>query len=178
MNKFTKENVAIAIKNAIDDEKLMHKEAAKILGVKSLDFTYLKNEKYWDKISKRSWDLMQLWMHCGTKLKDYKATVMLVEQNNPPESEKEMEDIHQDVYKSESEAFWDRVGDLRKKNWANKQSGNKSETKEPTEGGKLSLKRHGTRVLDKPKEKDKNTCKPEEKDIILNIKIRLSIETP
>jgi hypothetical protein len=75
MNDITKEKIAIAVKNAIDDEDLLLKEVAEILGVHQLYFTYLRNSKYWDKISQRAWAVFQAWMYSGKKLKGYKPGV-------------------------------------------------------------------------------------------------------
>ena len=75
MNKFTKENVSIAVKNAINAEKLMNKDVAEIFGVSAANMSYLGNEKYWPKIPHKLWNDFQTWMYSGKKLKGYVVPV-------------------------------------------------------------------------------------------------------
>lgn len=77
-----KETISIAVRSAIQDEKLMNKEVAKTFDTSHVFFTYLKNEKYWDKIPMDLWADLRTWMYSGKKLKGYK-----VPEKNEPESD-------------------------------------------------------------------------------------------
>lgn len=72
MNELTQEKISIAVSNAIKDEKLMHMEVANIFNTSPIYFSYLKKERYWDKIPKSLWEELRVWMYSGQKLKGYK----------------------------------------------------------------------------------------------------------
>jgi hypothetical protein len=101
MNRITQEKISIAVINAIDDEDLYFKEVANILHVPRYCFTLLKNDKYWDKISKEAWKVFQEWMYSGKKLKGYKPSAdLLKEEPEQTDPEPEKKDIYSDLRKA------------------------------------------------------------------------------
>ena len=116
MNKITQEKISIAVSNAIDDEELYLKEAADILGVNKLYFTYLRNDKYWEIISQRAWNVFQEWMYTGKKLKGYKPSAdLLKEEPEQTDPEPEKKDIYSDLRKAKPGVIAARKEEIEEK---------------------------------------------------------------
>jgi len=72
MNDLTKENIKIALCNALaDDKNLMQKDVAKNFGTDPVSISYVKNPKYWHSVQQTLWDDLNEWRMSGKKLKGY-----------------------------------------------------------------------------------------------------------
>jgi len=84
MNDLTKENIKIALCNALaDDKDLMQKEVAAHFGTDSASISNVKNPNGWKRVQQTLWVDMEEWRMSGKKLRGYVPSRLL---NTPPET--------------------------------------------------------------------------------------------
>jgi len=71
MNEWTKENISIALRNALADEKLIQREVAADLNTHHGNLSNVKNPAQWSKVPEQVWEDLNEWMKSGEKLKGY-----------------------------------------------------------------------------------------------------------
>jgi len=177
MNELTKEKISIAVIKAIEEEKLMHKYVAYQFRISNSSMSCIKNPKYWSNISDQIWDDFRTWMYSGEKMKGYTPPRFKNEKEEiPVENPEPAEDIFEDLKK----AKYPMGGRDKKKTGPKK---NKAENQEktpdpPDEIPEFTEKEKFAIKLSKHPYFSGNESEEEPitKDIILNIKVKLSIE--
>lgn len=155
MNKVTQERVAEKVLKAISDEGLSNMEAGKILGIKPNYLSMIKRDTYYDKTPRKAWDLMKLWVDSGTTLKGYGK--------KPKDYDTLVPELDDEDSKSE-EPKKDICADLARAKYI------------PPERGKgKELPPIVKEAMARKIQKDLANA-PIIQDVILNIKVKLSIE--
>jgi len=182
MNELTKEKISIAVIKAIEEEKLMHKYVAYQFRISNSSMSCIKNSKYWSNISDQIWDDFRTWMYSGEKMKGYTPPRFKNEKEEiPVENPEPAKDIFKDLKKAKYlMVLLHMVGRDKKKTDPEK---NNPENQEKTPDPPDEI----PEIIDKEKFTiwlSKSHCfsgneseeEPVTKDIILNIKVKLSIE--
>jgi len=98
------ERIAEKVCRAISDENLSNKEAGKILGVSPNYLSMIKKDTYFDKVPKKAWDNLHAWVNSGAaKIKGYNVLIdhdiMVPNLEDKPEEEPG-KDIYSDLAKA------------------------------------------------------------------------------
>ena len=167
------ENISIAFKNALADEKLIQREVASDLNTHHGNLSNVKNPAQWSKVPEQVWQDLNEWKQSGEKLKGYIPVRLRGKQEEPqPEpAEKSIYDKLEEQHKQVAER---RKAKKESKEPEEKPEAEKKPEKEPsvTKGAKKFLKgkkpgRHSSGEPEPKEEKKPDTGneKPNGKEV-------------
>ncbi len=165
MNEVTKENISIAFRNALADEKLIQREVAADLNTHHGNLSNVKNPAQWSKVPEQVWEDLNEWMKSGEKLKGY-IPVRFRGKKEEPQPAPAEKSIYDKLEEQHKQAVEKRKAKKETKEPEVKPEAGKKPEKEPsvTNGAKKFLKGKKAEKLfnNKP---DTGTEKPNGKEV-------------
>ena len=80
MNVEIQQRVAERVLQALEQEKLMNKEAAEIFGFSPIYLSFIKRRTEFHKTLRKAWEAMHDWSQSGETLKSFKSPLKAVEE--------------------------------------------------------------------------------------------------
>jgi hypothetical protein len=183
MNEMTKERIAVAVIKAMEDEKLMNKEAAVHFGFSACYLSMIRNPSQYEHCPAKAWEAMRTWMYSGKKLKEYKfaGEILELEEQQEPEETPTKSHVIEPApdktkkYKRESKPEFDE----RMNKQIEEQKAQMKEVPDPAEELRIKVKpealKERKRVLAKKKRKAKAETSPDKPPVTTNQTIRQGI---